>query len=280
MKKFAKKFAESFAGSGGLSAGKNAPGQVCRDSEQGTDYRKYRCGPVEWLWCFGVSALAAAAVSWLFYRSRYGMVLALPICVLYGRWYQKERGKKRREKLLGEFADGMQAVSASLLAGSSVENAWRAAERELAALHGREAMMTMEFRKMNTEIGMNRPVEELLLEFAGRSGCEDIENFAGIFSFAKRSGGDFVKIIRATIGRISGKIEVEREIATVVAGKKLEGRIMNIMPFVILAYLNLASGEFIDALYGNLTGILVMSGALLTFAVSVVISECITDIRV
>ena len=67
---------------------------------------------------------------------------------------------------------------------------------------------------------------------------------------------------------------------TVIAGKKLEGKIMSVMPFFILAYLNLASGEFIDPLYGNLAGVLVMSAALLVFVGAMAINRRISDIRV
>ena len=104
---------------------------------------------------------------------------------------------------------------------------------------------------MNTEIKLNRNVEEILHDLATRSGVEEIESFAEIFGFAKRSGGDFAGIIRTTAMRISAKIEVEREVDIVIAGKKLEGKIMSVMPFLILTYLNLASKEFIDPLYGN-----------------------------
>lgn len=244
------------------------------------DYRVYRCNGKEQLWCVLVGLFAGGIVSQLFYRSWYGMVSAVPIWIVYRKFYQKEQLKKQKEQLLVQFKDAMQTVSAALLAGYSVENAWRSAEKELVKLHGEHALLTAEFRSMNVKIGMHIPMEELLLEFAGRSGCEDIESFAGIFAFAKRSGGDFVKIIRITMTRINGKIEVDREIATVLAGKKLEGRIMSVIPFVLLAYLNTASGDFISVLYQNTAGVLVMSGALLIFAAAAGVSERITDIKV
>ena len=80
--------------------------------------------------------------------------------------------------------------------------------------------------------------------------------------------------------RISAKIEVEREVDTVIAGKKLEGKIMSVMPFLILTYLNIASKEFIDPLYGNLSGVFVMSAALLIFAGATAINRRISDIKV
>ena len=189
------------------------------------DYRKYRAGFVEKLACAAVGAGAAGMAAWLFYRSVWGMLLfpaAYLVCVKKYCALQKE---KRKEQLLMEFKDAMQSASAALLAGYSVENAWRETEKELLELHGEKGFMAAEVRWMNEGVRMNEPLERLLLSFAARSGCEEIESFAEVFAFAKRSGGDFVHIMQTTVQKLAGRIEVEREVATVLAGKRLEGRI-------------------------------------------------------
>ena len=235
------------------------------------DYRKYRCNLWERLGCLAAGTAVAAAIAWLFYRSWYGMVLVIPVNYLIVSYYKNKKRDERAKKLMIEFRDAIQAVAAALLAGYSIEHAWKEAEREI---------ITKELIQMNAEIKLNRNVEEILHDLAVRSGVEEIQSFAEIFGFAKRSGGDFPQIIRTTAARISAKIEVEREVDTVIAGKKLEGKIMSVMPFFILAYLNLASGEFIDPLYGNLAGVLVMSAALLVFVGAMAINRRISDIRV
>lgn len=244
------------------------------------DYRKYCCNKKDRMICGAESCLAAAVISWLFYQSWYAMVMIFPIYFILRGKYQKDRAAQRKAKLLLEFRDGMQAVSAALLAGYSMENAWREAEAELKELHGEQAMITVEFHQMNAGVRMNQPLEQVLGDFAKRSGCEDIESFSEVFAFAKRGGGDFARIIQTTIQRISGKMEVEREIETVIAGKKLEGRIMNMMPVFILAYLNLTSKEFLQLLYGNTIGIFVMTGALAGYAGAMMLSERIMAIKV
>ena len=227
------------------------------------DYRKYRCNLWERLGCLAAGTAVAAAIAWLFYRSWYGMVLVIPVNYLIVSYYKNKKRDERAKKLMIEFRDAIQAVAAALLAGYSIEHAWKEAEREIMDLYGKEAMITKELIQMNAEIKLNRNVEEILHDLAVRSGVED-----------------FPQIIRTTAARISAKIEVEREVDTVIAGKKLEGKIMSVMPFFILAYLNLASGEFIDPLYGNLAGVLVMSAALLVFVGAMAINRRISDIRV
>ena len=185
------------------------------------DYRKYRCNLWERLGCLAAGTAVAAAIAWLFYRSWYGMVLVIPVNYLIVSYYKNKKRDERAKKLMIEFRDAIQAVAAALLAGYSIEHAWKEAEREIMDLYGKEAMITKELIQMNAEIKLNRNVEEILHDLAVRSGVEEIQSFAEIFGFAKRSGGDFPQIIRTTAARISAKIEVEREVDTVIAGKKL-----------------------------------------------------------
>ena len=244
------------------------------------DYTRYDMSLREHVQCILVGMVLSGVIAWLFYRSLWGMLLCPLIWILYRRQYRREQMQRRKERLLQEFKDGMQAVSAALLAGYSMENAWREAEKELRELHGENSLMFAEVHQMNGAVSMNEPLEKALAEFAGRSGCEEIESFSEVFVFAKRSGGDFTKIIRTTVTKLTGRIEVEREISTVLAGKKLEGKIMNGMPLFILAYMTLTSGDFLESLYGNVLGVVIMSVALGIYAVAIRMSERILDIQV
>ena len=133
---------------------------------------------------------------------------------------------------------------------------------------------------MNQALAVNQPIEKLLYESAMRSGCEDIRNFSEVFLFAKRSGGDFQKIIQNTIHHISDKIEVEKEIQTVISAKKMEQKVMNVIPVFILFYLNLTSGDFLEPLYGNALGVCVMTGALMAYLGAIILAKRIMAIKV
>jgi tight adherence protein B len=100
----------------------------------------------------------------------------------------------------------------------------------------------------------NTAVEEAVEQFANRSKIEDILCFSEVFHAAKRSGGDLVQIIRSTSKTIVEKIEVHREIETLVSAKKLETQIMKFMPFIILAYFLLCNPSFLLPLYDNTFG--------------------------
>ena len=244
------------------------------------DYRKYDCSVKEILGCVGTSCAVASVFAWLFYRSFLAMVLVIPVYIVVLTSYKKDKMMQRKARLLQEFKDGMQALSAALYAGYSIENAWREVAKEMRELHGANSLICGELGQLNAAVRMNRPIEKVLEDFAARSGCEDIESFAEIFSFAKRSGGNLPGIIRVTVQKLSGRILIEQEVATMLAGKKLEGRIMDVMPVAILAYMNISFGDFLDVLYGNVMGVIIMTVALAVYAGAIKLSEQIIDIRV
>lgn len=244
------------------------------------DYRVYRCNRKDVLRCFAISIGLGLVICRLFYRSWYAMLLTAPLYLAVRNSYRQEQLNKRKKELLTEFRDGMQVVATALLAGYSIENAWHEAEKESVKLYGKNAMMAQEFHQMNARIRVNQPFEQVLGDFAERSGCEDIESFSEVFSFAKRGGGDFAGIIRTTVWHLSSKMEVEQEIDTVIAGKRLESRIMNGMPVCILGYLNLSSGAFLDVLYGNVLGVIVMTVTLTVCFGAMKLSERIIHIEI
>lgn len=242
------------------------------------DYSRYVFSLTEKIQCLAVSLSATMLLAWLFYRSLWGMVLFPVILAVISRQMKREKLKKRKRQLLQEFKAAMQALAAALLAGYSMENAWRETEREMTGLYGKKALIVKELCRMNAAVRVNEPIEQALAEFAGRSGCEEIEDFAEIFLFAKRSGGDYVKIIRTTIQKMNGRMEVEQEIAAVLAGKSLEGRIMNGMPLFILAYMTVTSGDFLDVLYGNALGVCIMTAVLAGYGAALRLSARVLEI--
>lgn len=219
-------------------------------------------------------------VAYLFYKSIWGLAVLLPVYYVVKRRWVREKTEQQKKEIIREFKDGMQAVTTSLIAGYSMENAWKEAEKELVELYGENAIVVKEFEKMNASVLMNVPLEQLLDTFAKESEVEDIITFAEVFSFAKRGGGDFVRIIDTTTRHIREKVEIMQEIDTVMAAKKMEQKIMNVVPLGILFYLDLASPGFLSVLYGNLLGVVVMTIALLAYVGTLCLAEHLMAIEV
>lgn len=219
-------------------------------------------------------------ISYLFYDCIWvmagGVFLLYPALVVVNKYKEKQR----RKKLNLEFKDYMYGVSSALLAGYSVENAFLEAQRDVKELYGEKSILLQELGNLKSRLLMKENLEKILKDFASACGSEDIESFVEVFCYAKRSGGDFLGIIQTTIRRICDKIEVSEEIQTTIAQKNLEQKVMCGVPVIVLLFFKFSSPEFIGLLYGNILGILVMTGALILYGVSVFWGAKIVEIEV
>lgn len=219
-------------------------------------------------------------VALLFFNHVIAVFFLLPYLYLHLKKLEKQIQKKRQEKICIQFKDGMLGISASLLAGYSVENAFREAVRELENLYGQDAIMVQEFKKIIRKIDCNENVEDALEAMAQNINLEEASYFGEVFRYAKRSGGNLVDIIGKTAANISDKLGVSEEIQVLISGKKMEQRVMNWMPFGIIGYLRLGAYEFVAPLYGNLFGIAVMSVCLILYELAKMWSEKLVEIHV
>ena len=127
---------------------------------------------------------------------------------------------------------------------------------------------------------MNLTVEQVLWEFAERVQQEDARDFVTVFSVAKRTGGDSIAILKDTIRMIGEKMEVEREIQTILTAKKLEFQVMCVIPLGMVLYMRTAFPEFLSVLYGNAAGVMFMTVCLAIYGLAYQIGKKMIQIDV
>ena len=168
----------------------------------------------------------------------------------------------------------------NLKAGYSVENAFREAKKDMDLLYGEKSLISRHFERICKGLKNNIPLEKLLFAFGQESQNTDIQEFAGVFAVAKRSGGNMTEIIGRSISVISQKVEVEKEIDVLISAKRMEARIMNVVPFFIIFYINLTSRGFFEPLYHNVFGIVLMTICMAVYIAAYLLSEKIVNISV
>jgi tight adherence protein B len=219
-------------------------------------------------------------LGYLFYRSIFGILLLTPMVYFYRKAKKKQRIAMRKWQLNIEFRDGIQSLSAALGAGYSAEHAFEEACKDLRLLYREKSLILLEFTYLMNQIRMNITTEKALTDFGERTGVEDIISFAEIFATAKRTGGDLINIIKTTSNTISDKTEVKREILTLITAKKYEAGIMKVIPIGILCYLYFSSPGFLDPLYHNVFGVVIMTILLGCYLGAYLLAEKIIAIEV
>lgn len=193
---------------------------------------------------------------------------------------KRELKETRLQQLNLEFKEGILLLASFLSAGYSVENAFSASVKELVILYGEEGMVSREFSHIESQIRMNRAVEQALSEFAGRSGLDDVKNFAEVFAAAKRSGGDLVTVISHTASVIRDKVQVKQEILTMTASKQFEQKIMSLIPFFIVLYIDVTSPGFFHIMYATGAGRIIMSLCMAVYLLALGLAKQIMRIEI
>ena len=219
-------------------------------------------------------------IGWLFYSSPIAALLFPAICYANGKRRAEDERKAQEDRFYGEYRELLGAVSAALENGFSVENGFREAEATLDMLYGKDSMLRSPLHTINHKVAVRVPVEQAFLEFAEEYPYEEVQSFAKIFQFGKRMGGDYLKNLRRSITKMEECIEVKQEIETNLAEKKLELKVMAIMPAGILAYIRLTSPEFLAPMYHNLIGFGAMTGCLAVYGLCLWIGKRIVEIRI
>lgn len=227
-----------------------------------------------------LSAGITLLTAWLYYRSGWAIIVLFPIGFLYYRSLEKECMEKRKSEFLFQFREAIQSMAASLRAGYSVENAVKETYGELLRMYEKEEMICKEFAFLVQQIRVRIPAEEAFEGLAERVRLEDVRNFANVFTAGKRSGGDMISIIKNTAGQIGDKIDIKREIDTILAAKRYEFRVMAVIPYMIIAYMTLSFPEFMDCLYNNVIGIGVMSICLGIYLAAYALGAKLVEIEV
>ncbi len=224
--------------------------------------------------------LISAVIAYVFYQDPIPFFILIPGILPYGKNRLKQEKRARNNLLSLQFRESILSVSTALNAGYSVENAFIEAYHDMRSMYGEDAAITMEYRRMVMKLRENEPIEYIIKDFAMNSDIEDIYDFANVFEAAKRIGGDMTKIIKRAAANISEKIDVKREIETSVSAKRYEIRVMELVPFGILLYLQVTSEEFLSVLYHNITGVALMTVCLGIYGAGFYMAEKILQIEV
>jgi len=201
----------------------------------GEDYHIYHMTLADRFMAAGLGVAVAVAIGYVFFNSLIAaVVIAVGAAIFLQKPFEEYQKKKRLKKLLLEFKDLLETLTSSYSAGQTTAKAFADAQSEMSNLYGEEADIVAELKMINAGLQHNYNIEDLLLNFAARSGLDDVDSFANVFEVCNRKGGNLKQIVGETRSVINDKIEIEMEIQTMVAASRNELNIMMVMPFIIM----------------------------------------------
>ncbi len=211
--------------------------------------------------------------AYFFYRSIWAMPFMLPFGILAIHIRKEKEEERNKCYHLEQFKECILSVEASLRAGYAVENAFVESIRDMKMMFGEHSMIVKELCFIQTGLRNNETLESLLFAMAKESKISEILEFAEVFSIAKRNSGNVSGVIDLYSVVISQKIETRQEIQTVLAAKRLEQKVMNVMPFAMVIYLDTTNPGYFEMFFHNFTGVVLMSACLGIYVAAYIWSE-------
>lgn len=245
--------------------------------EGAVDYRVFRATAADKVKWFLTGLTAVAAVMYIFYERWYvSLIAGILGGILFVPMSRKRFIEKRRKVLTLQFKEMLESIKSSL-GTDSVYDAFMKAREDLAVQFPRDAYIMRELEILMQGTMLKMKLEDLLVNFAERSGVEDIQNFATVFKTCYSRGGNMQEIVGRSITLINEKIEVNMEIATMIAGQKSEQSILLVLPIVFVIMLK-AMGGMVDL--ESAAGIISMTIAIAIFLTAYAISKKIMKIDI
>ena len=150
------------------------------------DYNMYQESKKERLSWFLIGMLVSGAVLHIFYEN---WIVSLVVGMICGYFYisirRKQIIRKRKVSLTLQFRSLLDALSTSIGAGKNMFAAFDGAAEDLAMQYSESADIVKEVNIIRMGLYNNIQIENLLMNFAERSGLEDIYNFANVFDFCE-----------------------------------------------------------------------------------------------
>jgi len=228
-----------------------------------------------------ISGFFLAVVGYLFYHSLLCSILLIALSHPGKKVYLAHKVEKRKTELSHQFRDLLYSLSASFATGRQMKEALEEAEEGLQLIYDRDTPICLELSHMIRLMKESKESEEeLLKDFAFRSGIADIRNFVDLYIIGKKTGGNMVKVVIKTTNVLLDKIDIQLEIHKLTAQKKLESYIITALPFLVILFLKLSSPNYLNVLYETLLGRVLMTMALIIILIAYLWSMKLTKIEI
>lgn len=203
--------------------------------------------------------LAIFIMGKLFYGSFLGGIILTPLAIFLYKERQKQITAKKRIALETQFKDMLISISDSLKTGYSIENAIKESYKDMCSMYGKESDICKEIQIMISQIKLNSGTEKVIWDFSKRIKLKNARLFASIFQVAKKTGGNITEVIKSVTDDIVLKEEAKEEINTSITEKRLEQKVMTVIPMFIIFYVTVSSPGFLDIMYESILGKIIMS---------------------
>ncbi|HET9417682.1 MAG TPA: type II secretion system F family protein [Candidatus Limnocylindria bacterium] len=192
-----------------------------------------------------------------------------------GPWvYLAIRRSRRRKAFHASLPDTLQLISGSLAAGLSLAQSMDTVVRE-----GSEPVSS-EFRRVLVETRLGVPLDDALDGVAERFESKDFEWVVMAIRIQRQVGGNLAELLDTVAATMRERQYIRRQVNALAAEGKLSAIVISALPPCFLVYLSLTQRSYVEPLFTDIRGIVMLGGALLWLLVGVFWMRKLVNIEV
>jgi tight adherence protein B len=169
--------------------------------------------------------------------------------------YALGAGQRRRRRIETQALDAMQLLASGLRAGYSVPQAIA-----LVARHSPEPTAS-EFGLAAQEVSVGVQFADAIRRLSKRTANSDYELVSIIVRVQYEVGGNLAQILDSVGDTLRERFDLRRQVNALTAQQRLSSLVLTLLPFGLLTFLFVMDRSFVDPLFTNPIGRLMLAGA-------------------
>jgi tight adherence protein B len=222
-----------------------------------------------------VTAAVTVTLMWLLYII--GGLLFAPLALFLPfivRRFIKRKLRRRRGLFSEQLPDNLQVLASALRAGHSFVGALSV------VVDDSPAPSREEFRRVIADEQLGVPLQDALDEVARRMDNRDLEQVSVVAALQRETGGNTAEVLDRVTDTVRERFELRRLVKTLTAQGRMSRWIVSALPVVLLGAITFINPSYIEPLYAEGAGrVLLVVAGLFVFLGSVVIGR-IVNIKV
>ena len=184
-------------------------------------------------------------------------LLGIAVATAAPMLYINHRIKQRRKAFEEQLPDVLNLISGSLRAGWGMLQAVDLVAREM------PEPISTEFRRVETEARLGKPVEEALQSVATRVDSEDFRWVVSAIAIQREVGGNLAEVLDIVAHTIRDRAALKRHIDSLTAEGRLSAWVLLILPIVELIVLMTVNPRYMSLMYTTGPGLAMSASGIL-----------------
>lgn len=207
-----------------------------------------------------------------------GSVFLLMLGGIFGYFILNLWVRKKKKKRIIQFNEGLPdmitTIIGSLRSGYSFTQAFKTVVEEC------DSPVKEEIATLLTELNYGIPMEDALNNLNGRMPSGDLELLIQAVLIQRQVGGNLAGVLEIIVETIRERNRIQRQVKTLTSQGRLSGRVIGGLPIVLGFMIYLINPEYIQALFTNTLGIIIVSVGSVSGIIGFILINKLTKIEV